>query len=106
MSTDSQNKLRALGISIACILVASLVFVFLVAPIPTFGQDLIIDPPGGGGDGGINQDGISGTYTDTWWQGFTGGEFDETTSSEPVVVAYSVGQMDPEFYDQTISVQT
>jgi hypothetical protein len=107
MSTDSQNKLRSLEILVAYILVASLVFVFLVAPIPTLAQDLIIDPPGdGGGDGGIDQGGISGTYTDTWWQGFTGGEFDETTSSEPVVVAYSVGQMDPEFYDQTISVQT
>ena len=106
MSTDSQNKLRSLGILIACVLVASLVFVFLVGPIRTFAQDLIIDPPGDGGDGGSDQGGISGTYTDTWWEGFTGGEFDELASTKPVVVAYSVGQMDPQLYDQTISVQT
>ena len=109
MSTDSQNKARSLGILIVSILVASLVVVFLVSPIPAFAQDLIIEPTpddGGGGGGGIDQGGISGTYTDTWWQGFTGGEFDELAPSEPVVVAYSVGQMDPEFYDQTISVQT
>jgi hypothetical protein len=108
MSTDSQNKARSVGVLIASILVASLVFVFLVSPFPAFAQDLIIEPPdGGGGDGGgLDQGGISGTYTDTWWQGFTGGEFNELAPSEPVVVAYSVGQMDPEFYDQTISVQT
>jgi hypothetical protein len=107
MSTDSQNKARSVGVLIASILVASLVFVFLVSPIPAFAQDLIIEPPdGGGGGGGLDQGGISGTYTDTWWQGFTGGEFNELAPSEPVVVAYSVGQMDPEFYDQTISVQT
>lgn len=102
MSIDSQNKPRSLGILIASILVASLVFVFLVSPIPALAQDLIIEPTpdDGGGGGGIDQGGISGTYTDTWWQGFTGGEFDELAPSEPVVVAYSVGQMDPEFYNQ------
>jgi hypothetical protein len=109
MSIDSQNKARSLGVLIASLLVASLVCVFLVSPIPAFAQDLIIEPTpddGGGAGGGINQGGISGTYTDTWWQGFTGGEFNELAPSEPVVVAYSVGQMDPEFYDQSISVQT
>lgn len=108
MSTNYQNKARGLGISITSILIASLVFVFLVSPIPAFTQDLTIDPPpdDGGGGGGIDQDGISGTYTDTWWQGFTGGEFNELAPTEPIVIAYSVGQMDPEFYDQTISVQT
>lgn len=67
MSIDSQNKARSLGILIASILVASLVFVFLVSPIPTFAQDLIIEPTpdDGGGGGGIDQGGISGTC-DNW----------------------------------------
>ena len=107
MCIDSQNKARSLRVLIASILVASLVFVFLISPIPAFAQDLIIEPtPDDGGGGGIDQGGISGTYTDTWWDDFTGGEFDELAPGQPIIVAYSVGQMDPEFYDQSISVQT
>ena len=105
MSNYPQNKGRILRIVFAAVLVASLVFLFVVPAIPAFAQDLIIEPPGGGG-GGTNPGGISGTYTETWWVGFSGGEFDELNPVEPVVVGYSVGQIDPEFYDQSISVQT
>ena len=48
--------------------------------------------------------GLGGVYSDTWIDTPTE-DFDELAPNPPVVVSYSVGEVDPSAPDQTISVQ-
>jgi len=62
----------------------------LVASIPVLGQTT----------------GFSSVYSETWISGVVSAEYDELEPTTPVFVAYSVGQMDPTAYDQSIFIET
>jgi hypothetical protein len=50
--------------------------------------------------------GFSSVYSDSWFDGVQDRTHDELNPVTPVVIGYSVGQMDPDAPDQSIAVQT
>lgn len=70
--------------------VAAAAILFLIGTAPALAQS----------------DGFSSVYSDSWVVGGPVGDYDELQPSSPVVVSYSVGQMDPTVPDQSLYVQT